>query len=150
MPKTLGKMSEPLSRFCLQANVHTYISNLVAHLARQHDIVHEHVAQNPTLLPLGVTYIQSRGQILRAKWSGPPMVEVDPSKAAKAAQQRLDAGISTLADECAAQGRDWQDVLTQRAKELRMMESLGLFELEAKAKGAGVCASFVQLKYPYK
>jgi len=101
----------------------------------------EHFIQHPTLLPNGTTYAQSRAQILRAKWAGPPQVEVDPAKAATAAQKRLDAGISTLADECAAQGRDWQDVLTQRAKELRMMESLDLFELEAKAQAAKAAQS---------
>jgi capsid protein len=49
-------------------------------------------------------------------------------KEAQAAQIRMDAGISTLEDECAEQGLDWEEVLEQRARERSRMEELGLLE----------------------
>ena len=40
----------------------------------------------------------------------------------------MDGGISTLEDECADQGRDWVEVLEQRAREREVMRSLGLLD----------------------
>jgi capsid protein len=34
--------------------------------------------------------------------------------------------VTTLADECAAQGADWEEVLEQRARENAKMKELGL------------------------
>ncbi|KAB1069250.1 phage portal protein [Methylobacterium planeticum] len=51
---------------------------------------------------------------------------VDPLKEALAAKARMDAGISTMADECAEQGRDWREQLEQMARENTMAEELGL------------------------
>jgi lambda family phage portal protein len=62
----------------------------------------------------------------RCKWIGPGRGWVDPVKEAQAAQLRMEAGLSTLEDECAAQGLDWEEVLEQRAKEKARLEELGL------------------------
>ena len=62
----------------------------------------------------------------RCKWIGPGRGWVDPVKEAQAAQMRMEAGLSTLEDECAAQGLDWEEVLEQRAKEKARLEALGL------------------------
>ena len=43
---------------------------------------------------------------------------VDPVKEAKAAQMRMDMGLSTQEAECAEQGTDWEDVQDQRIREL--------------------------------
>ena len=43
------------------------------------------------------------------------------------------AGVTTLEDECAEQGRDWEDVLEQQATERRKRAELGL-----PAFGAGM------------
>ena len=40
----------------------------------------------------------------------------------------IDAGLSTLADECAAQGRDWEDVMAQRKREQDRAKELGIEE----------------------
>lgn len=51
---------------------------------------------------------------------------VDPTKEAQAAQLRMQIGVSTLENECAEQGQDWEAVIEQRAYEQRRMQELGL------------------------
>jgi capsid protein len=51
---------------------------------------------------------------------------VDPVKEAKAAQLRMQIGLSTLEDECASQGLDWEEVLEQLAREKAKITELGL------------------------
>jgi lambda family phage portal protein len=62
----------------------------------------------------------------RCKWIGPGRGWIDPVKEAKASQLRLETGLSTLEDECATQGLDWEEVLEQRAREQAKMKALGL------------------------
>jgi lambda family phage portal protein len=61
-----------------------------------------------------------------AKWIGAGRGWVDPVKEAQAAEMRLAANITTLEDECAEQGLDWEEVLVQRAREQQRMKTLGL------------------------
>ncbi len=51
---------------------------------------------------------------------------VDPAKEANAQKIRLANHTTTLANEYARQGRDWEAELKQRAKELALMRELGL------------------------
>lgn len=51
---------------------------------------------------------------------------VDPAKEANAQSTRLMNHTTTLAYEYARQGRDWEEALRQRAKELYLMKELGL------------------------
>jgi capsid protein len=51
---------------------------------------------------------------------------LDPLKDAKGQEVRLKNNMTTLAAIYAAEGRDWERELTQRAKEKRMMRTLGL------------------------
>jgi lambda family phage portal protein len=53
---------------------------------------------------------------------------VDPAKEAKAQQMRLESNTTTLAAEFARQGKDWETELCQRAKEQKLMFSLGLVQ----------------------
>ena len=69
-----------------------------------------------------------RSAYARAFWIGPGRGWVDPVKEAKAAQIRMDIGVSTLERECAEQGLDWEEVLEQRARERKRMAELGLLE----------------------
>lgn len=57
---------------------------------------------------------------------GPGRGYIDPTKEIDAAAARVEAGQSTLEDECDAQGRDWEEVLEQRARELARERELGL------------------------
>ena len=51
---------------------------------------------------------------------------VDPLKEASAQATRLQNHTTTLADEYARRGQDWETQLRQRAKELELMRDLGL------------------------
>jgi lambda family phage portal protein len=62
-------------------------------------------------------------------WDG--MEHVDPAKEAKAQEIRLANHTTTLADEYAKQGKDWEVELRQRAKEKELMDELGLMPAEA-------------------
>ena len=57
-------------------------------------------------------------------WDGFP--HVDPSKEASAQEKRLVNNTTTLAAECAKDGRDYMAVLHQRAKEIKLMKQLGI------------------------
>jgi len=57
-------------------------------------------------------------------WDGFP--HVDPTKEATAQEKRLLNATTTLAAECAKDGRDYMSVLRQRAKEIRLMRELGI------------------------
>ena len=62
-------------------------------------------------------------------WDG--REHVDPAKEANAQATRLASHTTTLANEYAKQGRDWEAELRQRAKEVQLMEELGLTTSEA-------------------
>lgn len=57
-------------------------------------------------------------------WDG--VGHVDPQKEANAQETRLRNHTSTLADEYAAAGKDWEVQIRQRAKEIKLMEELGV------------------------
>ena len=76
---------------------------------------------------------------LNARWIAPGWGWVDPVKEVDASLAALDANLSTLAEECASQGRDWEDVLEQRKREQDKIKALGLENLiptPAPARGA--------------
>ena len=51
---------------------------------------------------------------------------MDPLKEANAQAKRLETGATTLAIEYARVGLDWEEQLRQRAKEVALMNELGL------------------------
>jgi len=60
------------------------------------------------------------------RWLGPGRGYIDPVKEIAAAAARIEAGISTLEDECAEQGKDYEEVLEQKAHERQLKADLGL------------------------
>jgi capsid protein len=42
----------------------------------------------------------------------------------------MEIGLSTLEEECASQGLDWEEVLEQRSREKNKMKELGLTEAD--------------------
>ncbi len=68
-------------------------------------------------------------------WDGTE--HVDPAKEATAQERRLKNNTTTLADEYAKQGKDWETQLRQRAKEKQLMAELGLAENEAAPAHTG-------------
>ena len=71
-------------------------------------------------------FLDARAAYGRARWIGPPRGWIDPVKEAQAAQLRMDMSLSTLEQEAADQGLDWEEVVYQRKRELDLMKELGL------------------------
>lgn len=57
-------------------------------------------------------------------WDG--FTSIDPAKDAQASDTRLRLGLTTLSEECAAEGKNWRDVIDQQAFEKAYMRSKGL------------------------
>lgn len=57
---------------------------------------------------------------------GPGRGFIDPTKEIDAAAARIEANVSTLEDECDDQGKDWEEVLDQLAREKAAREERGL------------------------
>lgn len=76
------------------------------------------------LLPLAARSLRWPDIPFQFFWDG--LEHVDPVKEASAQKIRLASLTSTLAYECAREGRDWEAVLRQRAKEKALMQELGL------------------------
>lgn len=77
-------------------------------------------------------YFNRREDYLRAKWIAPGWAYIDPDKEINAADQSIRSNVSTLADECAAHGKDWEENLRQRAREEALRKKLGLPDPESK------------------
>lgn len=62
----------------------------------------------------------------RVRWQWNAMVSIDPVKDATADQIRLQSGTTTLERICAERGEDYEEVLEQQAREMRIRRRLGL------------------------
>jgi lambda family phage portal protein len=71
-------------------------------------------------------FYELRSYYARCKWIGDGRGWVDPLKEAQAAEKRMSIGVTTLEDECAEQGSDWEEVLEQRAREQKRAKALGV------------------------
>lgn len=67
---------------------------------------------------------------LRAKWIAPGWGYIDPAKEIAAAQEAIKSNLSTYADECAALGRDYEEVFDQAAREKEALRKRGLKDIE--------------------
>ncbi|MBW1992224.1 MAG: phage portal protein [Deltaproteobacteria bacterium] len=77
------------------------------------------------LIPVKDFY-ENRAEYCRAQWIGGSWGWVDPVKEVEASKRAIDYGLSTLAEEAAGQGRDWEEVLEQRKWEQERIAELGL------------------------
>ena len=68
------------------------------------------------------------------QWMWPGFEHVDPAKEATAQATRLTSYTTTLSTEYAKEGKDWETELRQRAKELELMDTLGLTPAEPVAE----------------
>lgn len=80
----------------------------------------------PGFLPDDLGAIGSLPQSLPHAWFFDGHDHVDPAKEANAQATRLSNFTTTLADEYARRGQDWEVQLRQRAKELALMAELGM------------------------
>jgi len=81
-----------------------------------------------------VNYFEKRLDWTRGKWIAPGWGYIDPEKEINAASESIVNNLSTLADECAAHGRDWEEVLEQRQREETKRKELGLLDPKEKEK----------------
>lgn len=65
----------------------------------------------------------------RARWIAPGWGWVDPTKEVEASRMSIEGNLSTLADEAATLGRDWEETLEQRAREKKKLKELGIEEI---------------------
>lgn len=70
------------------------------------------------------SFYEKKSDWCRVRWIAPGWQWVDPVKEAKSSEMAINTGISTLADETASQGRDWEEVLEQRAREAKKVKEL--------------------------
>ena len=63
---------------------------------------------------------------LKSRWFGPPKPSADELKSVRSAVERLKWGITSLSEEAAAYGADWEATLRQRAAEQELSKELGL------------------------
>jgi len=80
------------------------------------------------LMPLQLRTLIASGGMVSHQWFWDGTEHVDPAKEANAQATRLSSHTTTLANEYARQGRDWETELRQRAKEVALMQELGLSE----------------------
>lgn len=80
------------------------------------------------VLPAGAPdFYDAIDAYVEGRWRGPGRGHIDPTKEIAAAAARIEAGISTLEDECAEyDGSDWVEKLEQQAREGAMRARLGL------------------------
>lgn len=62
----------------------------------------------------------------RATWTPPAQGWIDPEAEVASSTAAMAGNLTTLAEECAAQGRDWVDVLRQRSREKAAIARMGL------------------------
>lgn len=71
-------------------------------------------------------FYEMRSEYTRAAWLGGGWGWVDPVKEVEASRKAIDYGLSTLADEAAGQGRDWEETLEQQKREEDKAKELGV------------------------
>jgi len=76
----------------------------------------------------------------RAIWLSGGPGHVDPVKEAEGVRLRLEAGVSTLAQECAEAGQDWEEVADQLQREVQAFAARGLVHPMARPLGASPAA----------
>jgi lambda family phage portal protein len=95
-------------------------------------VVEEEIANGNLPLPTGKTRAWFyeplvKDALCRATWIGAARGQIDELKETEAAALRIEKGLSTLEQECARLGHDFRDVITQRAREKRLLEQAGLW-----------------------
>jgi lambda family phage portal protein len=79
-------------------------------------------------------FYENRAEYTRALWVGGGWGWVDPVKEVEASKLAIDYGLSTMAEEVAGQGRDWEEVLEQKKREQDRIEELGVTISAAKGQ----------------
>ena len=92
--------------------------------------IEEELIRNPGILPSDVSFYESRDALTACHFQGPPPIDADPVKSAKAADQRLQNGTTSHTREAALLGYDFEEIAQERARDQKLLESLGLLPSE--------------------
>lgn len=103
--------------------VHGVIDPLFADWWSEAILVSELWGTGPGQMPLALRAMKSPPP---RKWMFDGRGHVDPMKEAEAAGTRIRNRMSTLADECAKEGRDWMEVVLQQGAERALCEAQGV------------------------
>ena len=89
--------------------------------------LHEAIDLGELPLPNGAPeYLDARTSYSRCDWLGVARGWIDPVKEKQGSILGMDGALSTLKRECAEQGLDYEDVIAQRAAEVRLFKEHGL------------------------
>lgn len=80
------------------------------------------------------SFYEKRLDWTRARWIAPGWSWVDPLKEVKASNEAIAGNISSLADEAAGQGKDWEEIMEQRAREEQKRKELDLPQTSGDSK----------------
>lgn len=81
-------------------------------------------------------FAANRQKVCWAEWRGPSKPTADDYKSAMAQKVRLETGVSSLADECGEDGKDWEETARERARERAIIvDELGLSDPFARMTG---------------
>lgn len=84
-------------------------------------------------LPKGAPdFYEARADWIACRWIGPGRGWIDPVKEAQASRMKIDADLSTLEEESAEQGVDWEETLEQKVYERARRKELGLEDTGAQ------------------
>lgn len=78
------------------------------------------------LLPQALRSVGALDELPPHRWFWDGRPHIDPEKEARAQATRLQNHTSTLSSEYASQGKDWEEELEQRGRELARMQELGI------------------------
>jgi lambda family phage portal protein len=93
----------------------------------------EAIDNGEVTLPKGApSFYDALSDWVSCRWIGPGRGWIDPVKEVQASVMKIDAGLSTLEDEAAEQGKDWLENAEQRAYEFGELKELGLESTSAK------------------
>lgn len=91
--------------------------------------------------PLAPDFWEMPAAYLNGRWIGPGRGYVDPTKEAEAANMRIDGLLSTLQDEAAEQGDDWEELLDQAEWEQEELTRRNLKRVSNPATAKGTDAA---------
>ena len=117
----------------------TYFKSIRVEQSHLNEVVCDHILSAwlaEAELLAEFSFLRGMGN-LPHQWFWDGTEHVDPAKEATAQERRLKNHTTTLADEYAKQGKDWETQLRQRAKESKFMAELGLTQSETSPRPEG-------------
>lgn len=80
-------------------------------------------------------FLANRQRVFWAEWQGPAQPSADDYRSAMAAKIRLELGLSSLSDECALLGYDWEENAVQIGREIAFLTKSDIPHPFGRAQG---------------